>query len=396
MAIATMEQTALERPEPVAMQTRSAITTPDEFDLLRMQAIAVAQSGMMGSKGLPREEAESDAIAKVLVARELGLPPVSAALSLLYMIPTQGGKRLTMSAQSMMALIRKSQLVDVSIDEDEGYCEVTMTRRDSGESYTTRWDVAKAKASGLYGKDVWTKYQAAMLRSKAVGENARFSCPDILCGVYAVEEFDLTEEDAREAERAPRVVEEHDETPTGHEAEVSLRERFTALVDRGADREQLTKDFNTIRQSYRVGAKAPTVAELPAAGIRALVRMLDKAEAALPTVEDVAEGDFDTDTPPAPGHASRLVVPKPDAARWPRGENTPVTHWRAICTDAGIDADAQASIQVAAFGTARPADSPDEMAALLIATDEWIASNGTHANATDGPQGDPVLFEEGE
>lgn len=50
------------------------------------------------------------------------------------------------------------------------------------------WDIARATAAGLTGKDNWRKYPCQMLSSRVLAEGVRATFPACLSGVYLVEE----------------------------------------------------------------------------------------------------------------------------------------------------------------------------------------------------------------
>jgi hypothetical protein len=284
----------------MALATPGLGLTSDEFELLRLQAVSVARSTMMGSDKDPAV-AEADAMAKVLVARELGLPVMSAALSLIHMIPTQGGAKLCVSGQAILAMIHRRGNVDVDIQEGEGWCEVTMTRRDTGFAHTVRWDTARVQKANL--GSVHKSHPGVMMRWRAVTECARLVAPDDIAGLYAPEEFGHSEETAARAEQfgASVIEDDADETPTGDAAQALVKARLEELVGRGADRNELQRNLCKVLGMER-GAKAklPTVAQVGRVCVRSLLRYLDKVEETLPAADPFVEGEFEAEPEPAP------------------------------------------------------------------------------------------------
>jgi hypothetical protein len=271
--------------------------TSDEFELLRLQAVSVARSTMMGSNKDPMV-AEADAMAKVLVARELGLPVMSAALGMIHMIPTQGGAKLCIGGQAILAMIHRRGNAEVQIEQDPDgdWCRVTMTRRDTGFSHTETWDDARVKAAGL--GSVHKTHPMTMKMWRAVSACGRVVAPDDMGGMYAVEEFGHSEETAARAEQygAAVIEDDADETPAGDEAQALVKARLEELVERGADRNELNRNLCKVLGMER-GAKAklPTVAQVGRVCVRSLMRYLDKVEEALPAADPFVEGEFEAE-----------------------------------------------------------------------------------------------------
>lgn len=94
------------------------------------------------------------------------------------------------SADLIAALIRRAgHRLRVTGDDRQATAE--LTRADDPEfTFTATWTMDRARAAQLVGKDVWKKYPAAMLRSRAITEVARMAASDALLGViYTPEEL---------------------------------------------------------------------------------------------------------------------------------------------------------------------------------------------------------------
>jgi hypothetical protein len=92
-----------------------------------------------------------------------------------------------------LALIRgKCPEAFISVQSDTKAMSVTVTmapsRERMDESFTTSWDMARAKAMGLAGKDNYLKQPLVMMKWRAIGEAARTVFPHICRGMYNTEE----------------------------------------------------------------------------------------------------------------------------------------------------------------------------------------------------------------
>lgn len=94
------------------------------------------------------------------------------------------------SADLIASMVRRAGH-RLRVSGDDTYAEAHLIRADDPEfTYTSRWDLAKARTAGLLGKNVWKAYPAAMLRSRAITEVARMGASDALFGViYSPEEL---------------------------------------------------------------------------------------------------------------------------------------------------------------------------------------------------------------
>jgi hypothetical protein len=98
---------------------------------------------------------------------------------------------------------------------DDGYCEITASRRDDGTPLTIRHDDEDARREGLLSKGNWRTYPRAMHRAAAVRIICRALWPDILAGCYEPEELerpakaDRSEPRAVVNEATGEIVEQH-------------------------------------------------------------------------------------------------------------------------------------------------------------------------------------------
>ncbi|MEN6549175.1 MAG: hypothetical protein ABFE07_24285, partial [Armatimonadia bacterium] len=124
----------------------SSAISDSEFQTLQLQAMAIAQSELMSSKGLSVEVARANAIAKVLAARELGLPPVATALTGLYIVDGH----LTLASRIMHALLMRSGLIGMEVEEASAErCAVRMWRTDCKLEISEELTIQQAEKQGL-------------------------------------------------------------------------------------------------------------------------------------------------------------------------------------------------------------------------------------------------------
>lgn len=170
------------------------VLTPVEQSTLteRMDyARALAHSGLL-------PEAYRNQPANVLFAVDygvaIGVPPITAIMGINVIM----GKP-TLSADLMAALIRRAghklRIKVTGTKPADLVAVAELIRNDDPDfTYRTRWDMAKAQAAGLAGKDNWKKTPAAMLKARAISEVAREGASEVLHGlVYTAEELGATE-----------------------------------------------------------------------------------------------------------------------------------------------------------------------------------------------------------
>lgn len=135
-------------------------------------------------KGMP------DAVATVLVARELGLAPMSSFGDLMVINGTVG-----MTSKLMLGLVHKAgHRVDV-IEMTDERAELKAHRRYDGEWEhvgTFSFTIEQAKQAKLTSKETYKLYPADMLMNKAIARMVRFAFPDVIRGYVPDEMEDIT------------------------------------------------------------------------------------------------------------------------------------------------------------------------------------------------------------
>lgn len=146
-------------------------------------AKALAESGL-----LPQSYRKQPA--NVLYAVEygdaLGVKPMTAITGI-HVI--QG--KPTLSADLMAALIRRAgHKLRVRVEQGPVAIAQVIRADDPDFTFQCRWDMDRAKAAGLLGKDNWQNHPTAMLKARAISEVAREACSEVLNGlIYTPEEL---------------------------------------------------------------------------------------------------------------------------------------------------------------------------------------------------------------
>lgn len=157
-------------------------------DIERM-AQAVAASKLFGIQNMEQ------AMSLMLIAQAEGMHPAIAARD--YHV-IQG--RPALKADAMLARFQAAGgKVKWNAYTDE---KVSGTfSHPAGGEVTIDWDMNRAKAAGLAGKDNWSKYPRQMLRARCISEGVRTVCPGVTAGLYTPEEIqDAPEKFMGEAE----------------------------------------------------------------------------------------------------------------------------------------------------------------------------------------------------
>jgi hypothetical protein len=211
--------------------------------------------------------------ANVLWAMEygemLGLAPM-AAMTGVHVID---GKP-TASAGLISGLVRQAgHQLRVWGDGKSATCEITRSD-DRRRPFTVTWTLKKdgsnpsAEEAKLLSKDVWQKYPASMLKSRAITQCARDACEEVLFGLsYTPEELgadvdedgvvigevvsDTDEETPPAEDRRPwhqRALDEAKALTTEVAGQALWREAAAAVIDRRCTPGQATHIQNSIRR----------------------------------------------------------------------------------------------------------------------------------------------------
>lgn len=157
------------------MSNQLAVQPISVSDMERM-ATSIAKSGLFGMKTVDQ------ALALMVVAVAEGKHPGSVASE--YHI-IQG--KASLKADAMLARFQQAGGKVEWHDHLDTKVSATFSHPQGG-SLRIDWDMARAKAAGLGGKDNWAKYPRQMLRARCISEGVRAVFPAVLQGMYTPEE----------------------------------------------------------------------------------------------------------------------------------------------------------------------------------------------------------------
>ncbi len=158
---------------------------PRNLDDVHSMATTVQKAGLYGVKTI--EEAKI----RMVTGMELGLSMLQS-LRGVFVMSANGKNQPGLYADTMVALCKShAEICEYfTLVESSGKVAVYRTkRRGDPEPVTMAFTMEQARAASLAGKDVWKSYPDAMLRARAATALARAVYPDLLNGLYSVEEL---------------------------------------------------------------------------------------------------------------------------------------------------------------------------------------------------------------
>lgn len=218
------------------------------YDSMPIQEMAkmIALSSVIPSS---LQKKPADIFVILLIARELGIPQMSAINGVNVI---QG--KLSVSPQLMLALIRRRMpncFIKIETCDDPVKCIVTMARdKDKmDEAYTTIWDMERARKLQLDQKDNYKKQPLTMLQWRAVGDASRKIFSDVLNGLYFPDELNdgsifINEEGEVEKERVVRNIKPVPAIPTTYELIRKCLEITTDNFENKIILNELSEKFN--------------------------------------------------------------------------------------------------------------------------------------------------------
>jgi hypothetical protein len=162
---------------------------PTDFDQVTRFAKMAVMAGMFKeSKDADENKAIAQATMAVLQGMECGIPPMQAVQQIAVI-----NGRCTIWGDLIPALVWRAghkikEWLEGDGDQRVAWCEIT--RGDNGEIVKRSFSVKQAIKAGLWGKDIWKKYDDRMLQMRARGFCARDAVPDVLRGLYMREELE--------------------------------------------------------------------------------------------------------------------------------------------------------------------------------------------------------------
>ena len=274
-----------------AIHSPSALALFEGNNLERMLTAAdkLARSGVVPDtlKGKP------EAVFAILcMGAELGLPPMLAinTINVIQGKPTQ-------SAQLIVGRVLQkfpNALFKIVQDEKNLVVKVYAGRpgTDIKDAYVATWDMAKAGAMGLTGKDNYKRQPITMLRARATSEAARAVFPDVVMGLYATEEFQ--DFDGKEVRKVDNLMGDDDhldrrtaeQREVGHPEYVVGQGKFRGVALKDADPEQLAEYEETLMDRSKKGGLKPWESEVMTS-IRLFLARMEKGETVAPAHQDV-------------------------------------------------------------------------------------------------------------
>jgi len=192
---------------------------------LEKMAIAIASSGLFGMKK------KEEAMALMLIAQAEGRHPATVALD--YDI-IQGRPALK-SQTALRRFIESGGRVEWILRTDAAV-SAKFTHPANGEIQVL-WNMDRAKAMGLDGRDNWKKQPMVMLTWRCVAEGVRLCNPACLSGHYLVEEVQDFDPPAKQKpiETASEVVDEKKPAETKAEklASITFQEMNAKATEKG-------------------------------------------------------------------------------------------------------------------------------------------------------------------
>lgn len=170
------------------MNKESALVpSNDEMTTYQVMAKTAAQSQLYAKIG-----GEAGLLSIMLMARELGIPPMQA---LMGMSMIQG--KVEVSPRLMNMMIRKAGHKISILECSETLCKIAGTRSDTKEGYTCSFTLDEAKKAGLVRSGGgWEKYPSDMLFARCLSRLARRLFADVISSAYVEGEISGSESES--------------------------------------------------------------------------------------------------------------------------------------------------------------------------------------------------------
>lgn len=168
------------------MENQLSIQRTGPFtDPVALQQIDHIASRYINSGALPDSINNGAQLSMVLQAGyEAGMTPMESINSY-YIV---NGK-VTIWGDAVIRQLRRAGWKIKWEQSDEMMARVTLNK-DGESSHTEEYTIEEARNAGLTNKGPWQKYPKEMLRHKVIGRAVRFTCPEVLNGLYLKEELD--------------------------------------------------------------------------------------------------------------------------------------------------------------------------------------------------------------
>jgi hypothetical protein len=209
---------------------------------------------------LPKELNTKEKIAVLIMkAKELNMPPLEA-ISHLYVV----NQKVAIDSSGMLALILRSGLakkIQFGGDGTSAWCE--MERKDGVISFKYTFTIEDARRAGLLSKESWQKYTKELLVARAISGCARKVFPDVVGGLYTVEELGGEEVPELPIELVPE-AEETTESAGVVEGKVSVAEQSgeEAVIVFEPEVAEKKEEISLVTEEKKVEKKKQEAAEV--------------------------------------------------------------------------------------------------------------------------------------
>jgi len=177
------------------MNEITVIEREQEYELMKKQAGAFYRSGFF-----PDLKSYEQAVVKVMIGREMGLPPFASISGIHLIGPENGPKKPSPSANLMATLIANSARYSYRIKKcDKDICVIAFydskDKSINEQSYVgdSIYTIEEAQRAELLGRGTWKKFPSDMLFARAMSRGARRFTPGIFGGavMYTPDELGI-------------------------------------------------------------------------------------------------------------------------------------------------------------------------------------------------------------
>jgi len=176
------------------------IPKSDELSTYQVMAQTACRSKLFDKIG-----GEAGLLSIMLMARELGLPPMQAIMGGMNII--QG--KVEISPRLMNTMIRKAGHKLEILESTDKDCKIKGIRNDTKEEYVASFSLDDAKRAGLVRSGGgWEKFASDMLFARCISRLARRLFADVISTAYVEGEIDRDHDEPTVAKSAPVAVAE--------------------------------------------------------------------------------------------------------------------------------------------------------------------------------------------
>jgi hypothetical protein len=162
------------------------IMLSNSFDFNLPQLFQLAEALMNAPGFVPAHiKHPGSIVAAILTGRELGIPPMAALRGISFV----DGKPVLDQSLHLGCMIARGVKYRWISDGSDGTAQLWLQRHGQ-EPFVSVFSLEMAKKAGLLNKSNWQKYQAAMLRARAVSAASRAYMPDVLSGCFVPGELE--------------------------------------------------------------------------------------------------------------------------------------------------------------------------------------------------------------